>query len=403
MLDMTRSQRATRSRPSASRSVSASMRAATDEDHIYFSEIDIAAKTKETNLQWVRRNCIRCVWHVVLIRIVCFASYLTSSDTSSSGYGSVDPLPAADASTLSRTASMSTRTRLRTKKSEVIVGNVCVEFVISRSTVPMSLPTQQFRFRINGVQPLKDNSDLETIAETAMTTATATVAGVEPTSAVTDLVRAESNVTKTESAAIVAAENDAVFLDDDDDDDDPIAMSYSKIMRYSIAPVAAPLACEENIYEDVQCVDRSSYEKLLLVPANRLAESMESLPSKGSPSRPKKRQAPPPPLPPSVPISILSASIESIVSNASQPLSAAASHEKSRKNILHLIPDMLRKWCRGGVDIMWWISRRHAHLIRRTVPQHTQFLNIVCYPEVRDETAWNRDRPICRPSRARFV
>lgn len=46
-------------------------------------------------------------------------SYLTSSDTSSSGYGSVDPLPAADA-TLSRTASMSTRTRLRTKKSEVI-------------------------------------------------------------------------------------------------------------------------------------------------------------------------------------------------------------------------------------------------------------------------------------------
>lgn len=51
MLDMTRSQRAMRSRPTANRSVSASMRAATDEDQIYFSEIDIAAKTKETNLQ----------------------------------------------------------------------------------------------------------------------------------------------------------------------------------------------------------------------------------------------------------------------------------------------------------------------------------------------------------------
>lgn len=190
--------------------------------------------------------------------------------------------------------------------------------------------------------PPKDNSDLETIAETTITTSTNMVAEIEPKIVATDIVRDDSTVTHTESCAIVVNENDAVSLVDDDDDD-PIAMSYSKIMRFSTAPVAAPLACEENIYEDVQCLDRSSYEKLLLMPANHLTESMESLPSKGSPSRPKKRQAPPPPLPSSVPMSVLSASIESIVSNASQPLTAAASHEKSRKNILHFIPDMLRK------------------------------------------------------------
>lgn len=52
---------------------------------------------------------------------------MTSSDTSSSGYGSVDPLPAEAAAgaggTLGRTASMSasTRTRLRTKKPEVTI------------------------------------------------------------------------------------------------------------------------------------------------------------------------------------------------------------------------------------------------------------------------------------------
>lgn len=138
---------------------------------------------------------------------------------------------------------------------------------------------------------------------------------------------------KTESTAPATTD------DYDDDDDDPIAMSYSKIMRYSTAPVAAPLACEENIYEDVQCLDRTSYEKLLLVPADNLTQSLESLP-KNHAMRPKKRQAPPPPLPPppAGPMSILSASIESIVSNAS------SSHEKSsRRNMLHFIPDMLKK------------------------------------------------------------
>lgn len=189
------------------------------------------------------------------------------------------------------------------------------------------LPNFSFRTRVH--KRVKDNVDLDTIVEAL----TSVEADLEPISApivvATQSMAISATAPVDENANLLTVADAIGDVDIDDDDDDPIGMSYSKIMRFSCAKVAAPLACEENIYEDVDDLRRSPYDKLLLQPADQLTHSMETLNSRlGTGARPKKRQAPPPPLP---------------VNRSTSVDSLATTSTLTQRSILQFIPDMLKK------------------------------------------------------------